>query len=58
MLPMPLTSENDQTALLVLSSHSPLGSLTMSVTTPSTGADNVTFWRAVVLKRRDVVALS
>ena len=49
MLPIPDTSLNLQRALLVSSSHTPLGSLTMSVTTPSTGTERVTFCRAVVL---------
>ena len=43
MLPMLDTSENFQSALPVSSSHTPLGSLTMSVTAPSTGTDRVTF---------------
>ena len=50
MLPMLDTSENFQSALPVSSSHTPLGSLTMSVTAPSTGTDRVTFWSAVVLQ--------
>ena len=50
MLPMLLISLNFHSALLVSSSHTPLGSLTMSVTTPSTGTDNVTFCSGVDLK--------
>ena len=49
MLPTVLTSENLQIALLVSSSQTPLGWLTMSVTVPSTGTEMETFCRLVAL---------